>query len=240
MCLAGRVYGPFRSPACSGQRRKTENGSECRTLVERPVCKRGRKPGQVWLTITLTPLLLDPRLHPATEPIGVTFFFRVVSENRENEMSDKSTSDGGARSPAAEVTISEAVKSISDNLGGVARAAALNLAETPKTASADALEGMGRAVRSAADDIGKESPVVAGYVRDAAANIDKVAGGLRDHTVGDLFDMVTKFGRQQPVAFFAGAIVAGFALSRFVKSGMNEPTAEETPQRGHDVGRMGV
>ena len=40
--------------------------------------------------------------------------------------------------------------------------------------------------------------------------------------VGDLLAMVTKFGREQPVAFFAGAVVAGFALSRFIKVGASE------------------
>jgi hypothetical protein len=137
-------------------------------------------------------------------------------------MNDKTVSDGDSGSLSSGGMIGEAVKGISEKLGGVARDAATNLAETPKAAGADAIEGVGRAVRNAADDIGKESPIVAGYVRDAAANLDKLAGGLRDHTVGDLLDMVTKFGRQQPVAFFAGAVVVGFALSRFVKVGVSE------------------
>jgi len=155
-------------------------------------------------------------------------------------MNDKTGPNGDYAGPSAGGTLGETVKGISEKLGGVARDATTNLVETPKAAGADAIEGVGRAVRNAADDIGKESPIVAGYVRDAATNLDKLAGGLRDHTVGDLLDMVMRFGRQQPVAFFAGAIVAGFALSRFVKSGMNEPTPEEAPHRRHDVGRIGV
>jgi hypothetical protein len=140
-------------------------------------------------------------------------------------MSDQtSSSEEGAKDRASTGgTLAEAVSEFSSKVGGVARAAATNLAERPKAAGADALEGVGRAVRNAADDIGKESPIVAGYVRDAAVHIDKAAGGLRDHTVGDLLAMVTKFGRNQPVAFFAGAVVAGFALSRFAKVGVSEP-----------------
>jgi len=155
-------------------------------------------------------------------------------------MSDRTASDGGSSKVAAAETIIEATKDVGGKLGGAARDAALSMGDAPKAAGADAIEGVGRAVRNAADDIGKESPLVAGYVRDAAASIDKVAVGLRDHTIGDLLDMVTRFGRQQPVAFFAGAIVAGFALSRFVKSGMNEPAplAETVPQR-NDVAGIG-
>lgn len=139
-------------------------------------------------------------------------------------MSDQTTSskEGASDMAAAAGTLTEAVSDIRSKVGGVVREAALDLAETPKAASADAIEGVGRAVRNGADDIGKESPIVAGYVRDAAANLDKLAGGLRDHTVGDLLDMVRRFGRQQPVAFFAGAVVVGFALSRFVKVGVSE------------------
>jgi hypothetical protein len=137
-------------------------------------------------------------------------------------MNDKTGSNGDDGSLSGGGTLGETVKGISEKLGGVARDATMNLIETPKAAGADAIEGVGRAVRNAADDIGKESPVVAGYVRDAAANIEKVAGGLRDHTVGDLLAMVTKFGREQPVAFFAGAVVVGFALSRFIKVGASE------------------
>jgi hypothetical protein len=154
-------------------------------------------------------------------------------------MSDRTYSDSGAGNVAAAAgPITEAVKDIGGKLGGVARDAAVNMGEAPKAAGVDAIEGVGRAVRNAADEIGKESPLVAGYVRDAAASIDKVAGGLRDHTIGDLVDIVTRFGRQQPVAFFAGAIVAGFALSRFVKSGMNEsaPPAETVPSRNEIAG----
>lgn len=140
-------------------------------------------------------------------------------------MSDQtSSSKEGAKDRASAGGLTEAVSEISSKVGAMAREAATNLAERPKAASADALEGVGRAVRNAADDIGKESPAVAGYVRDAAVHIDKAAGGLRDHTVGDLLALVTKFGRDQPVAFFAGAVVAGFALSRFAKVGVSEST----------------
>jgi hypothetical protein len=145
-------------------------------------------------------------------------------------MNDKTGSNGDDGSLSG-LGIGEAVKGVSGKLGGVARDAAANLIETPKAAGADAIEGVGRAVRNAADDIGKESPVVAGYVRDAAVNIDRVAGGLRDHSVGDLLAMATKFGREQPVAFFAGAVIAGFALSRFVKVG-----ATEAPPSTNEVG----
>ncbi len=154
-------------------------------------------------------------------------------------MSDRTYSDrSDGNVGAAAGTIADTAKDIGEKIGSVARDAAVNMGEAPKAAGADAIEGVGRAVRNAADEIGKESPLVAGYVRDAAASFEKVAGGLREHTVGDVLDMVTRFGRQQPVAFFAGAIVAGFALSRFVKSGMNESArpAETVPSRNEIAG----
>jgi hypothetical protein len=154
-------------------------------------------------------------------------------------MSDRTYSDrSDGNVGAATGGIADTAKDIGEKIGSVARDAGVNMGEAPKAAGADAIEGVGRAVRNAADEIGKESPLVAGYVRDAAASIEKVAGDLRAHTIGDVLDMVTRFGRQQPVAFFAGAIVAGFALSRFVKSGMSESAqpAETVPSRNEIAG----
>ena len=136
--------------------------------------------------------------------------------------------------------IGEKVQELGAKVGEAARHQATAAAQAPKAAGIETVEGISRAVHKAADEIDRESPAVAGYVRDAASNIDKVAKGLREHSVGELIEMATQFGRQQPVAFFAGAMVLGFALSRFVKSGMHEatPPAETAPSR-HEISRIG-
>ena len=41
---------------------------------------------------------------------------------------------------------------------------------------------------------------------------------MRSRDIGDVFATVADFGRRQPVAFFGGAVLAGFVLARFFKS----------------------
>ena len=52
----------------------------------------------------------------------------------------------------------------------------------------------------------------------AADGLESAASHLRSRSVEDLIGVFDRFARQQPVAAFAGAILAGFVVSRFIKS----------------------
>jgi hypothetical protein len=41
---------------------------------------------------------------------------------------------------------------------------------------------------------------------------------LRNRSIDELIGTFTRFARQQPAAAFAGAVLVGFVLSRFIKS----------------------
>lgn len=87
-----------------------------------------------------------------------------------------------------------------------------------KAAGADHLAGLAHAAQAAAGELEGQSPTVARVVRDAAASVDRFAGDLRNSDVRDVVASITSFARQQPVAFFAGSVLMGFALARFFKS----------------------
>ena len=99
-----------------------------------------------------------------------------------------------------------------------------------KTAGADHLSGLAHAAQTAAGDLEGKSPAVAQLVRDAASSVDRFAGDLRNSDVRDIVQSVSGFARQQPVAFFAGSVLVGFALARFFKSEAAPGTAR-TPYR---------
>jgi hypothetical protein len=61
-------------------------------------------------------------------------------------------------------------------------------------------------------------PQVANYVHEAAAQLEDVAKTLRLRSVDDLIEEIGSFARSQPALFFGGAMLAGFALTRFLKS----------------------
>jgi hypothetical protein len=105
-----------------------------------------------------------------------------------------------------------------DRLKNRARDKARDLAEQQKAAGADQLGGMAHAMEAAAGELQKQMPLAAEYVDDVAARLDDLASALRERSVDDMLGNVSDFARRQPAVFFAGAIAAGFALSRFAKS----------------------
>ncbi len=91
-------------------------------------------------------------------------------------------------------------------------------AEEQKTRGVDAMQGFARAISSAAGELEDQSPTVARYVRDAAKQVDSLSNNIRGRNVTELMHAATDLARTQPAVFFAGAMAAGFALSRFLKS----------------------
>jgi hypothetical protein len=106
---------------------------------------------------------------------------------------------------------------------------ARTLAEQQKQAGADQIGGVARAVHGAALEIEQKMPQAAGFIHDAAAKLEGVAASLRERSVDELVRTFNNFARSQPAAFFGGAVLAGFALSRFLKSS-GEPSDERRRQ----------
>jgi hypothetical protein len=98
------------------------------------------------------------------------------------------------------------------------RNTASDFAEAGKQQGAERIDRLGRAVHGAADELGKEIPQAADYVHTAAESLETAAKHLRNRSVEDLIGSFNRFARQQPIAAFAGAILAGFVVSRFIKS----------------------
>lgn len=98
---------------------------------------------------------------------------------------------------------------------------ARDMAEQQKAAGADQLGGMAHAMEAAAGELQKQMPLAAEYVDDVAARLDDLASALRERSVDDMLGNVADFARRRPAVFFAGAVAAGFALSRFAKSSAN-------------------
>jgi hypothetical protein len=112
----------------------------------------------------------------------------------------------------------EDVKAAKDELSSAAAAKAEALAEQGKQVGYERGAGLADATRRAADDLEETSPEIARHIRTAADSIESVANSLRERSVGELMQDASGFARQQPVAFFGAAVIAGFAIARFAKS----------------------
>jgi hypothetical protein len=92
-------------------------------------------------------------------------------------------------------------------------------AERQKEMGAGHLDVFAEAVRKAADELGeRDESAAAQFVREAAGGLESLSGSLREKSVGDLVDSVSRFGRSNPTAFLGGALLAGVALGRFAQA----------------------
>jgi hypothetical protein len=104
--------------------------------------------------------------------------------------------------------------------------AVLETAEAQKSGGAHRLAGLSKAVHEAADDLGHEMPQAATYIHAMADRLDDASSSLRSRNIEEIVGTVSDLARKQPAASFVGALVAGFALSRFLKSTRGKEAAK--------------
>ena len=143
---------------------------------------------------------------------------RSASEELEDRAGQGGSRSAGAdlRDQAAEAA--EQAKGAAASIAEQARARLNEIVDQQKAAGADRIAGIAKAAHSAAEDLDQSNPHMARLVRGAADSVDRIAEDVRSRDIGDVFATVADFGRRQPVAFFGGAVLAGFVLARFFKS----------------------
>jgi hypothetical protein len=101
-------------------------------------------------------------------------------------------------------------------------------AEEQKIRGVEAMQGFARATATAAGELEGQSPMVARYVREAGQQVEVLSQNLRGRSITELMSAASDLARSQPVVFIAGAMAAGFALSRFLKSSTSRSGSEES------------
>lgn len=112
-----------------------------------------------------------------------------------------------------------AIQPIADN--------ARSMAEEQKERGATRIDGIARAVHSAAEEISKEVPVAANYVHAAADRLERTSSLLRDNSVEELARMATDFAQERPYLFIGGAVASGFLLTRLLRSSVETDDESE-------------
>lgn len=99
------------------------------------------------------------------------------------------------------------------------RERALSAVDQQKDVAAQRIEGVAHALRSVSDQLRERGqPTIAEYSRHLAEGLESMAGSLSRRNIDDLVGGIENFARQRPIAFVGGAMVAGFAIARFMKS----------------------
>jgi len=103
--------------------------------------------------------------------------------------------------------------------------------EDQKRAGAERLAQLARAALTAAQQLDRDSPEFAGYIRGAAQQVQGFSEQLRTRNVKELFNEFQSFAKRHPTAFLGATALTGFALSRFFKSSSDPGNSTSTGQR---------
>lgn len=103
------------------------------------------------------------------------------------------------------------------HLSGMAEQAEAE-AEHQKAEGADRIGGLAQAVHGAAHELEPQLPQAAAYIHDAASRLERASTTLRERSVEEILGDLGRLAREQPAMLFGGAVLAGLAFSRFLKS----------------------
>jgi hypothetical protein len=116
---------------------------------------------------------------------------------------------------------------------------AAEMAERQKETGIAQVGRVAKAVHAAADQIEKDIPQAAGYIHRAAEGLEHASSAIQNRSVGEMVEFVEEFARRNPAAFFGSTVLAGFVLSRFLKSSsehsrrMQSDGSSRTPSRAY-------
>jgi hypothetical protein len=174
----------------------------------------------------------EPAPFPGTESVessrrndreGTDSLARSIRNSESDQSSDRDKTNETARKvadvakDAARATY-DAVSAQASELASSVAGELETSAEDQKRRGAETMRTFAGAVQHAAAELDRQSPVVARQFRSAAQKVEDLSESLRDRSIRGLVNDASDLARRQPLWFFGGAIVAGFALSRFLKS----------------------
>jgi hypothetical protein len=118
----------------------------------------------------------------------------------------------------ADVGDAHDIKETIRSMAGAVKEQTRQAVDDIKEKGANKVSGITSAVHGAADELGQQVPQFAAYMHATADRIDFAARAWRDRSVEEMATSFAAFARRQPTAAFAVSALAGFALTRFLKS----------------------
>ena len=132
--------------------------------------------------------------------------------------------------------LAESAKAKLGEIGAPVKDKAIEVASQQKDAGAEQLQVASRAIHGAARELESSMPQIAGYVHDAGKQLEDFASDIRSGSIDDLMGKLGSLSKDQPALVFGGALLAGFALSRFLKS--SAQASSTMPMSGMQTGSM--
>lgn len=149
----------------------------------------------------------------------------MTTPDKSPTQTDKSVVDKAKKTAA---NLADQAKDTADSAVQSATKAAATQADAAKTSVADEVSGVASALRTAADEMRSGSPQERTFGQIAEGLAD-ASDALRDKDLGTMVHDVTGFARKNPLAFLGGAVLIGFAATRFIKASGGSDTSSPAP-----------
>jgi hypothetical protein len=131
--------------------------------------------------------------------------------------------------------VAQEAKNQARDLVGEARTQVSHQARAGQEKATDGIRALGRELREMADG-GQQSGIASEVARQAADQVDRLAGWLGQREPGDLVEEVRSFARRRPGVFLLGAAVAGTVVGRLTRGAVDSARndSQQTPRRAYD------
>lgn len=130
----------------------------------------------------------------------------------------------GAAAAEAGEQIKEHVTGLTDQV----RQQATDQLGSQKERLVDSLDTVALLLRQAGEHADlQDKAMLSGYVDKASGQLTQWSESLREREVSQLLEDTVQFARRQPMIFFSGALAAGFAGARFLRSSTQSVEKED-------------
>lgn len=128
----------------------------------------------------------------------------------------------GGQVEGAQKAFSETNSDLSEKaskLAGEAKEAVVRKAEEGMQGVGGSLKALGGALRAAGDHLSQSGETgTSNLIGEAASGVERFAESVESKPLGKVVDELRTFGRNNPGALFAGAVLAGLAIGRVLKA----------------------
>ena len=149
------------------------------------------------------------------------------------QSTDQTGTTGGAKQMLGDA--SRAVRQEANQFANTTKDRARGALDRQKETATRTLGDFADAIRKAGDELGtRDQSMASNVVRQAADTLEGFSRTLADNGPDELISSVRDFGRRNPAAFLAGAVLVGLAIGRFARSSAQADAYGQTNQFAGD------
>lgn len=137
--------------------------------------------------------------------------------------------DTATSRPASAGTNEAAPTTTASSLANQAKQTLVSKLDDQKGTAADFVEQLAQTVQKSGQQFEGQQDWIASAIGRGAAELNTLAGSLRDKDLDELTREVQSFARRQPALFIGATLIAGFAVARLGKIVAGDVSREDLP-----------